>query len=189
MEGLPLLETPRLVLRVPTVDDVEAMLAFVTRNREHLRASEPARAEAYFTREHWIAELSSLPARVLGEEVVSFVLVPRASPAGPVVGRCTLSGIARGPFQAAYLGYGLDRDQVGKGLMEEALRALIAFAFGPLRLHRLMANHVPRNERSARLLERLGFRREGLARDYLRLDGAWRDHVLTALVNEGWAPD
>jgi ribosomal-protein-alanine N-acetyltransferase len=74
------------------------------------------------------------------------------------------------------------------GLMAEALRATNAFVFRELRLHRIMANYRPENERSARLLARLGFAREGLARDYLFIDGEWRDHVLTALVNPALPP-
>ncbi|MEM9194984.1 MAG: GNAT family N-acetyltransferase, partial [Myxococcota bacterium] len=78
----------------------------------------------------------------------------------------------------------------GQGLMYEALARAIGFAFEELRLHRVMANHRPENRRSARLLERLGFHNEGFARDYLLIDGKWRDHILTALTNPAWtAPD
>ena len=66
--------------------------------------------------------------------------------------------------------------------MFEALQATLGHAFEVLRLHRVQANHLPENHRSARLLRRLGFRIEGLARDYLYVNGAWRDHVLTALT-------
>lgn len=66
--------------------------------------------------------------------------------------------------------------------MHEALEAGLAWAFGELDLHRVMANHLPRNQRSARLLQRLGFEREGYARDYLRIAGQWEDHVLTAKI-------
>ena len=72
--------------------------------------------------------------------------------------------------------------------MAQALRATNAFVFDSMRLHRIMANYRPENERSARLLERLGFVREGLAKDYLFIDGAWRDHILTALVNPRFDP-
>jgi ribosomal-protein-alanine N-acetyltransferase len=85
------------------------------------------------------------------------------------------------------LGYGLDREAVGNGLMEEALRAVIELGFDELNLHRLMANYMPTNTRSARLLRKLGFVVEGHARDYLRLAGAWQDHVLTALTNDRWS--
>lgn len=91
--------------------------------------------------------------------------------------------IVRSPLQACYLGYSVDLDWEGKGAMSEAIPAVLDHAFGPLGLHRVMANHLPENERSARLLKRLGFETEGYARSYLFLDGAWRDHVLTARVN------
>jgi ribosomal-protein-alanine N-acetyltransferase len=66
--------------------------------------------------------------------------------------------------------------------MFEALQASIAYMFHEQDLHRIMANHVPENVRSAALLQRLGFEREGYAREYLKINGIWRDHVLTALV-------
>ncbi len=69
--------------------------------------------------------------------------------------------------------------------MAEALRRAIRHAFDEMGLHRLMANYVPTNEHSGRLLRRLGFTIEGYARDYLLLDGVWKDHILTALVSSG----
>lgn len=188
MQALPVLQTPRLTLRVPAVQDADAMAAFVSHNREHLRPSEPEREDSYFTPAYWAAELSALSERVLREELVSFILLPRSGPLQEVIGRCALSGIVRGPFQAAYLGYGLARTHVGQGLMFEALQAVVHFGFESLNLHRIMANYLPANERSARLLSRLGFQREGHAPAYLRLDGRWQDHVLTALTNDGWRP-
>ena len=70
--------------------------------------------------------------------------------------------------------------------MHEALSLLIEFAFSDLCLHRIMANYMPRNKRSAALLERLGFMREGLAKNYLLINGIWEDHVLTSLTNVHW---
>jgi ribosomal-protein-alanine N-acetyltransferase len=67
--------------------------------------------------------------------------------------------------------------------MHEALSAAIDHVFKALKLHRIMVNYMPANERSAALARKLGFVPEGIARDYLYIDGAWRDHVLTALVN------
>ena len=77
---------------------------------------------------------------------------------------------------------GIDQELQGDGYMYEALERLMRYAFEDLRLHRVMANYQPVNIRSGRLLERLGFEREGYARDYLHVDGGWRDHVMTALV-------
>ena len=111
------------------------------------------------------------------------VLFERHRPKGAVVGVCNFSNFVRGPFQACYLGYSLDHRFEGRGLMMEALRASTAYAFEQLRLHRIMANYIPTNERSGRLLRRLGFVPEGYARDYLLIDGRWQDHILTSLTN------
>ena len=105
-----------------------------------------------------------------------------------IVGHASLSNIVRGAFQACHLGYALRKGHEGKGLMTEALRALLRHAFGPMGLHRVMANHMPANRRSARVLKGLGFRREGLAEKYLRIAGRWEEHVLTSLVNPRWKP-
>ena len=188
MLALPELQTDRLLLRVPGPADAAALTTFVSQNRAFLRSSEPERPDAYFTKPYWAAELSALPSRVLAEELVPFILTRRAGNDIGIIGRCTFSGIARGPFQAAFLGYGLAEQHVGHGFMFEALQATLTYAFQSLHLHRVMANYVPTNERSARLLSRLGFEREGYARAYLRLDGRWQDHVLTAITNDRWTP-
>jgi ribosomal-protein-alanine N-acetyltransferase len=94
----------------------------------------------------------------------------------------TFANVVRGVFQACHLGYGIARRHEGKGLMYEAIDAGIRYAFGPLDFHRVMANYMPRNDRSGRLLERLGFEKEGYAKRYLKIDGLWEDHVLTAKI-------
>jgi ribosomal-protein-alanine N-acetyltransferase len=99
------------------------------------------------------------------------------------LGTIAFTQIARGPFQSCMLGYALAREAQGRGLMHEGLRAAIDHVFGAMRLHRIQANYVPTNERSGRVLRRLGFAVEGYARDYLFIGGAWRDHILTALIN------
>jgi len=103
---------------------------------------------------------------------------------GRVIGSVSLSNLARGPFQCCALGYALDAACQGRGLMAEALAAAIAEAFSPrINLHRLQAAVRPENDRSLAVLARLGFADEGLARDYLYIDGAWRDHRLFGLSN------
>jgi ribosomal-protein-alanine N-acetyltransferase len=166
--------------------DAPAMVSFVTRNREHLAPYEPLRDAEYFTERFWAAHLQRSLARVEAGHDLPFILLDRDTPRSAIVGRCTFSEIVRGSFQAAYLGYSLDASHVGRGLMQEALSAAIAYAFDVLNLHRIMANHVPTNARSAQLLQRLGFQHEGVAKAYLRLAGEWRDHVLTALTNPRW---
>ncbi len=76
----------------------------------------------------------------------------------------------------------------GKGLMFEALTAAIRYMQRTQHIHRIMANYMPHNKRSGDLLARLGFEKEGYAKDYLLIDGQWRDHVLTALTTPDWTP-
>ena len=90
----------------------------------------------------------------------------------------TLANVRRGVAQAGSLGYWMGQPFVDRGYMTAAVRAVIPFAFGTLRLHRLEAACIPTNTASIRLLENTGFVREGYARDYLCINGIWQDHLL-----------
>jgi ribosomal-protein-alanine N-acetyltransferase len=96
---------------------------------------------------------------------------------------CNFTNIVRGPLQACYLGYSVDQAHQGQGLMREVVQAGIGYMFGAQGLHRIMANHMPSNVRSEKLLRALGFEREGYARAYLHIAGRWEDMVLNALLN------
>ncbi|MEJ2043060.1 MAG: GNAT family N-acetyltransferase [Reinekea sp.] len=106
-----------------------------------------------------------------------------------LIGVVGISNIIRGAFHAAYLGYHIAESAQGKGYMTEALEEIILFAFTAMNLHRLMANYRPDNIASGRVLEKLDFVKEGLAKDYLLVDGIWADHVLTSLINPNWKPE
>ena len=187
--ALPELATARLVVRLARPGMQAAMARFLAENFEgHLdRWSAPA-ATAFFTEAFWRDRLAIAVEEFHAGRAARFVLQAPGPESGAVIGTCNYTNIVRGPFLACHLGYQIARTHEGRGLMAEALRATNAFAFRELRLHRIMANYRPENERSGRLLERLGFVREGMAKDYLFIDGAWRDHVLTALVNPDFDP-
>lgn len=186
---LPELETERLAVRLARPGMEAAMARFLEENFDgHLDRWSPPATPPFFTAAFWRERLAIAVEEYEAGRAARFVLQPRGAADGPIVGTCNYTNIVRGPFQACHLGYQIARSHEGRGLMTEALRATNAFAFGTLRLHRIMANHRPENVRSARVLERLGFVREGLARDYLFIDGAWRDHVLTALVHPDFDP-
>lgn len=102
-----------------------------------------------------------------------------------VIGTCTLAHLDP-KNQRAELGFALARDEWGKGLMREALGALIAFAFGPLDLARLEADVDPRNAASLGLLEHLGFVREGMLRERWRVAGQIQDSVMLGLLRREW---
>lgn len=187
--SMPIIETERLLLTIPDTGAAPRMLAYVEENREHFARWAPPEPAGYYTEEYWREHLQR--ARSEFEQGLSLRLVFffRDDGQGAVVGDCNFTNIARGPFQACYLGYKIGRRAEGQGLMREALAAAINYVFEELRLHRIMANYVPTNERSGRLLRRLGFTVEGYARDYLVVGGAWRDHILTSLTNAGLKPE
>ncbi|HXN15327.1 MAG TPA: GNAT family N-acetyltransferase, partial [Usitatibacter sp.] len=177
---LPEQETERLVVRLARPGMQAAMARFLEENYPgHLERWSPPAAAAFFTEAFWRERLAIGLEEFQAGRAARFVLQAReasASPdaeAGPILGTCNYTSIVRGPFQACHLGYQIARAHEGRGLMAEALRATNSFMFRALRMHRIMANYRPENTRSARLLERLGFGREGLAKDYLFIDGAW----------------
>ena len=94
-----------------------------------------------------------------------------------LLGGLTLSQVQRGVTQSAILGYWMGAPYAGKGLMGAAVRAVVGFAFDTLHLNRIEAACLPNNEASIRLLEKVGFQREGYARKYLCIDGRWQDHL------------
>jgi [ribosomal protein S5]-alanine N-acetyltransferase len=103
-----------------------------------------------------------------------------------LVGVFTLSGIIRGLFHSAYLGYNCFSPFQGQGYMGQGLHMLMEEAFGVLNLHRLEANIQPGNKRSIALVERCGFQREGYSPQYLRIGGLWCDHERWAILNPHW---
>lgn len=109
-------------------------------------------------------------------------LVAREVTSNKVVGVINLNEIVAGSFQSAYLGYYGMSSFSRQGLMTEALRAAVSFAFGDLGLHRLEANIQPENIASIVLVRRLGFQKEGFSPRYLRINGQWRDHERWALL-------
>lgn len=182
---LPRLVTERLELRLADADDVPALLRYHDDNREHLAASRPTVPDAFYTHDFWVTQVHAARAEFRNDRSLRLVMFSRAEP-GRVIGNANFTQFQRGPAQYCVLGYGLDRHHEGRGLMTEALRAAIAYVFGTLNMHRIMANYEPWNERSGAVLRKLGFRVEGFAYDYLRLNGRWRDHILTALSNPDW---
>lgn len=174
------MRTPRLLIRLLDVEEAELLLRYRLDNRDHLRPWEPLRNTSHYTLEGCRQTIEAGLEASRSDRGFPFVmLTPDAS---EVVGTFTFANVVRGVFQACHLGYGISRRHEGQGLMFEALDAAVRYAFGPLDFHRVMANYMPRNDRSGRLLERLGFEKEGYAKRYLKIDGLWEDHVLTAKI-------
>ena len=181
IDPIPIIDTERTVLTLPEPDQAGLLLDYVTANQDHLAPWEPERDEPYFTLEGCRTRLELARAGYEAGVSVQFCALNRDI--SRMVGSCNFSNIVGGAFQACTLGYSIALKDQGTGLMREILAAGIGYMFQVRDLHRIMANHIPANHRSARLLESLGFQKEGYAQSYLNIDGRWQDHVLTALIN------
>ncbi len=180
------------MLRAVTTEDVAEVTTLLRRNKTHLApwTPLPATDEDPTTllsvaraitrqRQQW-AEGSHFP----------FLIVEKGeSPdAGAIIGRISLNALVRGAFHNTYLGYWIDVNRQGQGLMTEGIRLALGFAFGAAGLHRVQAAIMPRNQASLRVVEKVGFRREGFAQRYLQIAGKWEDHLLFAITQEEWPP-
>jgi ribosomal-protein-alanine N-acetyltransferase len=181
--------TERLVLRAPRTTDVPELRRVLRANSVHLKPWSVAPAPGDDPSSLTSVSRAVLRHRREWKRGQAFVMmVTPAEREGRILGRIALGGILLGAFQNAYLGYWMDAEQQGRGLMTEAVRAATMFAFEVLGLHRVQAAVMPRNGASMRVLEKVGYRREGMAERYLCIAGAWEDHVLFALTAEEW-PD
>ncbi|TYP73770.1 GNAT family N-acetyltransferase [Paenibacillus methanolicus] len=176
------MRTERLILREIEECDAEAVLDYVRRNRDFLESWEARRQEDYYTLDAQVELLRQDAARSARGEQVKAWLSP-ADETAKVVGSVTISNIVRGAFLSCHLGYRLDEAYANRGLMTEALQAMIRHAFDELGLHRIEANIMPRNAASLGVVRKLGFYEEGLALKYLFINGCWEDHLHMVLRN------
>ena len=174
------LRTARLVVRTVRAGDAPALLAYAVRNCDHLERWEPARPPDFETLGYWERFVASTEREQDAGERARFVA--EYGEGGEFAASINLHGIEHGVVSAAILGYSVGARYEGRGIGREAVGAVTTYAFDVLGLHRIEANYQPMNERSGRLLRALGFVVEGYSRDYLYLDGAWRDHIRTALT-------
>jgi ribosomal-protein-alanine N-acetyltransferase len=180
----PMLRTNDLLIRRGRQDDLTLIVDFFGRNRAHLAPFSPERPPHFHSFDYWRAALRHADEAFQADRQVHCFVYWHDESA--VIGVVNLSNFVRGVFQACHLGYSIDREVEGTGRMRASVKAMVGYAFSDLNMHRIMANYLPENERSGRLLSALGFVREGVAREYLRIAGSWRDHVLTALINPDW---
>jgi [ribosomal protein S5]-alanine N-acetyltransferase len=177
--------TDRLILRIGTAADVPAILRYFAQNRHFLAPFEPRHSAEFYTEAFWNRQVQTNLREFAEDRSLRLFLFDRAA-SGEMIGTANFAQFVRGAFHACYLGYSLAERAQGSGLMREALGAAIPFVFDELRIHRIMANYMPHNQRSGTLLRALGFVVEGYARDYLRINGRWEDHVLTSLTSPRW---
>lgn len=171
-----------VLIRSPLPSDRDAFVDLRTRNLAFLTPWEPAPPGGKIshpakTFERYIKLRNTKTTR-------RFFVVRRSDRA--LMGQIGLSQIFRGPFQNAIVGYWIGEEFAGKGYMRAALSLLLDLSFGPMKLHRIEANMMPRNTPSRALARSVGMRFEGLALRYLQIQGVWEDHEHWAITAEVW---
>ena len=172
------LETQRLTLRPPAHSDFRSWTALRVASKQFLTPWEPAWARDHLTRKAFTNRVYWAQRSVNGGSALPLFLVRRED--DMLIGAITLDNIRRGPAQAGTLGYWTGEAYTRHGYMREAIHAVVHHAFTRLDLSRIEAACLPENKASRGLLEKSGFKYEGVAQSYLQIAERWRTHVLYA---------
>jgi ribosomal-protein-alanine N-acetyltransferase len=174
------IETDRLVLRLPQHADFRAWVALRAESEAFLKPWEPEWADDHLSRKSFTNRVYWAQ-RSHGQGSALALFLTR-KPDGALLGAITLDNVRRGPAQSATLGYWIGQAHARQGYMREAIEALSHHAFRRMDLSRLEAACLEENAASRGLLERSGFKYEGVAQSYLQIAGRWRNHVLYAML-------
>jgi len=172
------LETERLTLRPPMHGDYRAWADQREASRDHLAPWEPTWSADHLSRKAFTNRVYWAQRSIANGSAVPLFLIRRQDEA--LVGAITLDNIRRGPAQSGTTGYWVGAPFARAGYMREALLAVVHYAFTTLDLSRLEAGCLPENAASRGLLEKCGYKYEGVAQSYLQINGRWRNHVLYA---------
>lgn len=174
-----------LYLRPPMLADYEAWTALRHSSRAFLEPWEPTWGPDDLSRGAFRRRLRRYAEEIERDEAYPFLLFRKHD--GALLGGLNLTNVRRGAAEMVSLGYWMGAAFAGQGHMTRAVRVAAPFAFDTLRLRRIEAACLPENTASIALLQKVGFQREGYARDYLSINGAWRDHLLFALLERDLA--
>jgi [ribosomal protein S5]-alanine N-acetyltransferase len=172
----------QVYLRQPAMGDYSAWAELRALSRQHLTVWEPLWTRDELSRSAFRRRLRQYQREMREDQGYAFLIFREGD--ATLVGGLTISNVRRGVAQSASVGYWMGLPHVRCGYMTDALRAVVPFAFGTLGLHRMEAACLPHNAPSARVLEKAGFRREGTARRYLKINDIWQDHDLYALLHD-----
>ncbi len=181
-DQLPAIVGDTVLLRAPQMADHPEWSALRAASREFLAPWEPIWPADDLTRAAYRRRMRRYAEDQRSDLAYPFFIFRKSD--DMLVGGLTLANIRRGCAQAASLGYWMGARYAGQGYMTAAVRTILPFAFGTLRLHRVEAACLPINEVSIRLLKRTGFQHEGFARQYLCINGVWEDHLLFARLRD-----
>lgn len=176
-------ETKNLILKVLDSSYANIVLNYHIKNKFFLEEWEPLRDESFYTLRFQEKLLEKDMDSLKSGTALRLWIFKKDNETNPI-GCIAFSNIVRGAFLSCHLGYKLDMDEVNKGYITEAIKKGIDIMFNNYGLHRIEANIMPKNKPSLRIVEKLGFYNEGLARKYLKINGVWEDHIHMVLLND-----
>ena len=179
------LEEAPTAIRPTEPSDAREQLGLRLANRDHTGPWDPLRDESFYTEAGQRLELDLDQRSWAAGNAYAFAVLDIEG-RDRIIGRVALSNVVRGPWQNATLGYWIDKDSVGQGHASRAVRLALAYAFDHVGLHRVQPAIIPRNAASKRVAQKVGFRHEGRALRYLKINGVWEDHDIYALTSEDW---
>jgi [ribosomal protein S5]-alanine N-acetyltransferase len=173
MTNIIVLRGNNIELRLLTPEDSEDLMAYYLRNKEHLKPFEPARDDSFYTLEVQRKILMESYKQFLNGVSVNCGIYKE----GNLIGKIQISNIVYGIFRSAFIGYSIDKNEQGHGYAKEALSLMLDYAFEDLELHRIEASTLVDNIRSQKVLKGCGFEEVGINKDYLFINGGWKDHI------------
>jgi ribosomal-protein-alanine N-acetyltransferase len=176
------LESERLKIVSLDATDTEQFFDFLMRNKEFFRKWSPAYEENYYSVWYHKAWLESIEREMKEGRQIKFGVYLKSNP-NRIIGTVSFSNIIKGIFQSCFLGYRTDEHETNKGYISEAILRCVKYMFAEIMIHRIEANIMPANTASIRVMEKLGFENEGLAKKYLKVNGVWEDHFHYVLLN------
>ncbi len=176
-------ETERLILKVLDKTNANLVLDYYLRNESFLEEWETKKDQNFYTKEYH-QELLSKELMSIENDNMLRLWIFKKNDDTKIIGSVGFNNIVRGAFLSCHLGYKLDKDEINKGYITEAIKKGIDIMFDEYGLHRIEANIMPKNKRSFRVVEKLGFYNEGLAYKYLKINGKWEDHIHMVLLND-----
>ena len=169
-------------IKLSSVEDALSLSQYYVKNEAHLSLWEPLKGKKDNNLALWQERLKQRELEQSEKKAAYFLAYNEGST--EIIATCNLTGISYGVFMACYMGYSVSRQFEGQGFMKKLCSYVTQYAFNDLGLNRVMSNYMPNNLRSENLLVSMGFVKEGLAKNYLYINGKWEDHILTSLVND-----
>lgn len=176
-------ETQRLYLKIIDNSKSQQVLDYYMRNKEFLCKYEEERDSNFYKIETHQQNINNDLVEIKEGNSLKLWIYDKNDDS-KIIGAINFTNIIRGSFLSCFLGYKLDKDEINKGYMTEALKKSIEIIFNEFKLHRIEANIMPSNNRSLEVVKKLNFREEGIALNYLKINGKWEDHIHMVLLNE-----